>query len=150
MEKVQLPSGKLKWATMGGRSYVKNAVKLGEALIAEDDPEEKVKPTARHPFPSGYKPELDVTPELHDGLCLRFLQLIGNLRWAIKFGRLDIFVEVSQLSRYQALPRRGHLNATYHIIACLKKHENGARVVFDPTMPDSDERVFNSDADWWN
>ena len=78
----------------------------------------------------------------------RFLQLIGILRWAIELGRLDIFVEVSQLSQHQALPRRGHLEALYHIFAYLKKHENGARIVFDPLTPNIDERVFNPDADW--
>jgi hypothetical protein len=61
---------------------------------------------------------------------------------------LDIFVEVSQLSQHQALPRRGHLEAFYHIFAYLKKHVNGARIVFDPLTPNIDERVFNPDADW--
>ena len=92
----------------------------------------------RNPFPSGHKPELDVTPELNDDLGSRFLQLIGILRWTIELGRLDIFVEVSQLSQHQALPRRGHLEALYHIFAYLKKHENGARIVFDPKTPDID------------
>ena len=119
-----------------------------EALITEDDPEARLKSTARNPFPSGYKPELDVTPELNDELGSRFLQLIGVLRWANELGRLDIFVEVSQLSQHQALPRRGHLEEIYHIFAYLKKHENGARVVFDPAMPSIDERVFNDNADW--
>ena len=129
--------------------YVKNAVKVVESLIAEDDPDAKLKSTARNPFPTGYKPELDVTPELNNELGSRFLQLIGILRWAIELGRIDIFVELSQLSQHQALPRRGHLEATiYHIFAYLKKHENGARIVFDPKTPDIDERVFNSNADW--
>jgi hypothetical protein len=86
-----------------------------EALIAEDDPEAKLKSTAQNPFLSGYKPELDVTPELNDKLGSRFLQLIGILRWAIELGTLDIFVEVSQLLQHKALPRRGHLEALYHI-----------------------------------
>ena len=85
-----------------------------EALIAEDDPDAKLKTTARNPFPTGYKSELDVTPELNDELGSRFLQLIGILRWAIELGRLDIFVELSQ---YQALPRRGHLEVIYHVFA---------------------------------
>ena len=148
MEKVQLPNGKLEWA-MGSKSYVKNAVKVIKALIAEDDPEARLKSTARNPFPSGYKPELDVTPELNDELGSRFLQLIGIIRWVIELDRLDIFVEVSQLSQHHGLPRRfGHLNALYHIFAYLKKHENGERIVFDPKLPDIDERVFNSNAEW--
>ena len=126
MEMVQLPNGKVEWAIMGSKTYVKNAVKVVEALIAECNPEAKLKTTARNPFPSGYKPELDVKPELNDELGSRFLQLIGILRWAIELGRMDIFVEVSQLSQHQALPSRGHLEALYHIFADLKKHENGA------------------------
>ena len=41
MEKVQLPSGKTEWATPS-RRYVKNAVKVVESLIIEDDPEAKL------------------------------------------------------------------------------------------------------------
>ena len=147
MEKVQLPDGKVEWA-MGSRSYVKNAIKVVEALVTEDDPNAKLTTTARNPFPTGYKPELDVTPELNDELGLQFLQLVGILRWTIELGRLDIYVELSQLSQHQALPRRDHLEAIYHIFAYLKKHENGARIVFDPKTPIIDERVFNSKADW--
>jgi len=43
--KVQLPNGKVEWA-MGSRTYVKNAVRVVESLIAEDDPEAKLKSTA--------------------------------------------------------------------------------------------------------
>jgi hypothetical protein len=46
------------------------------------------------------------------------------------------------------MPRCGHLEALYHIFAYLKKHLNGARIVFDPKTPCIDERVFNSNADW--
>ena len=62
----------MKWAT-GSRMYVRNAVRVVESLIAEDDPEAKLKSTARNPFPTGYKPELDVMPELNEDLGLQFL-----------------------------------------------------------------------------
>jgi hypothetical protein len=52
MEMVQLPNGKVEWA-MGSKTYVKNAFKVVEALIAECDPEAKLKTTARNPFSSG-------------------------------------------------------------------------------------------------
>ena len=73
MEKVQMPDGRVGWA-MGSRAYVKNAMKVIESLIAEDKPDAKLKSTARNPVPSGYKPELDVTPELNNELGSRFLQ----------------------------------------------------------------------------
>ncbi len=77
---------------------MKNSIKVVEALLREDDPDAKLKSTAKNPFPSGYKPELDVMLELNDYLTSRYLQLMGILRWAIELGRVDIFVEVSQLS----------------------------------------------------
>jgi hypothetical protein len=105
MEKVQLPNGKVEWA-MGSRRYVKNAVRVDESLMAEDDLEAKLKSTARNPFvPTGYKPELDVTPKLNEQLGSRFLQMVGMLRWAIELGWLDISVELSQSSQHQVLPR---------------------------------------------
>ena len=45
------------------------------------------------------------------------------------------------------MPWRSHLEALYHIFAYLKKHENGAQIVFDPNIPNIDECVFNSNAD---
>jgi hypothetical protein len=37
----------------------------------------------------------------------------------------------------------------YHIFAYLKKHENGARIAFDPKTPGMiNEHVLNSNADW--
>jgi hypothetical protein len=147
IEKVQLPDGRSEWG-MTSRTYVRNAVKIVEALLLEDGDDSRLRTTARNPFPSGYRPELDVTNELHDEMVSRFLQLIGILRWAVELGRLDIYLEVSQLSQHQALPRQGHLEAAYHIFAYLKKHENGARIVFDPKEPEIDIRAFNVNADW--
>ena len=116
---------------------MKNAVKVVDSLIAEDHPEAKLK------FTTGYKPELgNVTPDLHKEIGLRFLQLVGILRWAVQLGRMDIYVVLSQLSQHQALPRRGHFDAIHYIFANLKKDENGAWIVFDPKTPQIDERVY--------
>ena len=48
---------------------------------------------AKNPFPTGYKPELDITDELGDKLASRFLQLIGILRWAVEIRQIDMFLE---------------------------------------------------------
>jgi hypothetical protein len=78
MEKVQLPDGKVEWS-MGSKTYVKNAIRVVEALLMEDNLEAKLKLTAQNPFPSVYEPDFDVTPELNDKLGSHFLQLIGIL-----------------------------------------------------------------------
>ena len=147
MEKVQLPNGKTEWA-MSPKNYVKNAIKVVEAMLVEDNEEGRLKSTARNPFPNNYRPELDVTTELNDEMATRFMQLVGILRWAVELGRIDIYTELAQLSQHQSLPRRGHLEATYHIFSYLKKHENGGRIVFDPLTPQIDTRAFNTDVDW--
>jgi len=147
IEMVQLPDGRSQWA-MSSKTYVKNSVKVVENLLVEDGTGLHLKTTARSPFPSGYRPELDVTKELDETMASRFMQLIGILRWAIELGRIDIYTEVSQLSQHQALPREGHLEVAYHIFAYLKKNENGGRIVFDSKEPQVDERAFVSNVDW--
>jgi hypothetical protein len=147
IEKVQLPDGRSEWA-MTSRTYVKNAVKIVENLLAEDGDETRMRFAAKNPFPSGYRPELDVSAELHDEMMSRFLQLIGILRmgggtWSSRHlpGSIAIVPTPS-------FTRQGHLNAAYHIFAYLRKHENGARIVFDPKEPVVDVRAFNTNADW--
>jgi hypothetical protein len=41
MEKVQLSDGKVEWS-MGSKTYAKNAIRVVQALITEDDPEAKL------------------------------------------------------------------------------------------------------------
>ena len=71
---------------MSSRTYVTNAVKAVENLIMKDDPDARLKTKARNLFPSGYKPELDVTTEVNNEQGSRYLQLMGILRWAIELG----------------------------------------------------------------
>jgi hypothetical protein len=146
IEKFQLRDGCTVWGMLS-KTYVKNSVKVVEALLREDDPDAKLKSTAKNPFPSGYKPELDVTAELNDHRTSRYVQLMGILRWAIELGRVDLFMEISQLSQFQALPRQGNLEAAYHIFAYLKHHET-SRLAFDPRTPNVNQAPFNTDADW--
>ena len=76
VEKFQLPDGREVWVT-SPRSYVKNEVKTVEQLLEEDGQGYALKNNAKNPFPSNYKPELDVTDELGEDLASQYLQLIG-------------------------------------------------------------------------
>ena len=127
---------------------MKNVVKTVEQLLEEDGQGYVLKNNAKNPFPSNYKPELDVTDELGEGLASRYLQLIGIGQWTIELGRLDIFHEIALLSQYQASPREGHLEALYHVFVYLKKHPDMGHLAYDPKMPEIDETVFVSNADW--
>jgi hypothetical protein len=149
VEKLQLPDGREVWAT-SPRTYVKNSILVVERLLEEDNEGYVLKSKARNPFPTGYKPEVDVTDELDQTLTSRFMQLIGILRWAVEIGRIDIYLETSLLSQYQANPRFGHLEAAYHIFAYLKNHPDMGKLAFDPHAPNIDESFFTPHADWSN
>jgi hypothetical protein len=75
-----------------------------ERLLNDDGKGYVLKSNVQNPFPTGYKPELDVTDKLDQKLASRYMQLIGILRWALEIGRIDTFLEVSLLSQYQANP----------------------------------------------
>ena len=85
-------------------------------------------------LPSGYKPELDVTPYCDDDDMNYYQQQIGVLRWSVELGRIDICTEVSMMASYCAAPRRGHLGALMHVFAYLNTHQR-SRIVFDDSYP---------------
>jgi hypothetical protein len=139
ISKYQLEDGRSSWC-MSARDYVKNAVKnVEEELLKEDHTGLKSK--ADRPTPAGYRPETDVSPELDDDKANRYQQLIGVLRWACELGRVDFLFEISLLASHTAMPRRGHLEAVYHIFAYLKQHLNST-IVFDDRRPLIDEESF--------
>ena len=72
----------------------------------------------------------------------RYLQLIGICRWAVELGRIDIFLEVSLLSQYQASPRLGHLEVLYNVFAYLRKHPDMGRLTYDSKAPDVASRIL--------
>ena len=133
------------WA-MSSDKYIREAVKEVERKLAEVDKQLKTNVTT--PMPSGYRPEMDVTPELNGEQASYYQQLIGVLRWGVELGRLDVYIDVAQLSRFLCAPRRGHLEAIFHVFGYLKKYKR-SRMVFDPTKPEIDDKRFVK-ADWSN
>ena len=107
----------------------------------------KLPKNASAPFPRDYDPVLDVTEELDKEGISYYQSQIGVLRWMVELGRIDIITEVSLLASHLALPRKGHLEAVFHIYAYLKQH-HAYVLALDPTYPDIDKSMFNLDADW--
>ena len=100
------------------------------------------------PFPPGYTPELDVSPELSPTLAAYYQSQIGILRWMVELGRVDIITELSLLSSHMALPREGHLDTVFHVYSYLKANHN-YRMAFDPTYPQIDMSSFTEHS-WTN
>jgi hypothetical protein len=134
---------KTRWA-MSSEKYVKQAVREVETEL---DKIEKVLPTkAVTPLTSGYRPEMDVSPELDAERMRYYQELIGVLRWICELGRVDILCSVAMLSHQLAMPRQGHLEQCFHVFGYLKKHDRST-MVFDETEPSIDENSF-TDCDW--
>ena len=97
--------------------YVNSTVKTVEEAIVS----RKIKcvTKAKNPYPSEYHPELDESPEYNDS-DIRFChEMVEMLRWAVEFGRVDIFLEVSLISSYMTCPRIIHMKILIHISAFL-------------------------------
>jgi hypothetical protein len=70
------------------------------------------------PMMSKYQPVIEFNEASY------YQSLIGILRWIVELGRVDICCEVSLLSSHLALPRKGHLDAVFHVFGYLDKHHN--------------------------
>ncbi len=129
--------------TITSQDYVKAAVK---------NVEETIKKTGRRlptsnidtPMNTTFSPEMDVTEELNEDDTTYFQELIGVLRWATEIGRVDILLEVSLLSQYQANPREGHLEQLLHIFAFLRKHPK-ITLYMSPELPRIDYGDFRTE-----
>ena len=63
------------------------------------------------PYPSSYRPYLDLTGELDAELTNRLQQILGIIKGSIEPTSRDIMTEVSRLSLNVCLPHEGHLNS---------------------------------------
>ena len=146
MRQVTLPNGVIAWA-MSPSKHVQEAVRNVEEYLRREHGRELDK-RASAPFVKDYRPELDVSEVLGPDEASHYQSLIGVLRWIVELGRVDIITEVSLLSSQMAMPRRGHLEAAFHMFAHLKIKHNST-LVFDPCYPDIDMKDFK-DCDWKN
>ncbi len=102
---------------------------------------EKLLAKAATPLSNGYRPEIDMSPELESVDASYYHSLIVVLRWMVELGHVGICIEVSMMSSHLALPRAGHLKEVLHIFAYLKKHHN-SEMVIDPTPVQFDRSSF--------
>ena len=131
------------WALLSDK-YIKAALDTIEKLLA--DTGKHLPSKCKTPISSGYRPELDTTLELNAEGLQKYQEMIGMLRWAVKFGHVDMLLETAMMSTHFALPRVGHLEQDYHIFRYLKGASK--RCIFlDPQHPDVDECSFTK-YDW--
>ena len=141
--------GKLKLRTLNGRSVwtlsCKDYVRAAINIVIKGASARGLKlPAAGTPMSSHAQPELDASMELNAKDITFYQEMIGMLRWAIELGRVDIHLEVSLLSAYQAAPRQGHLDELLHIFGFLKKHPD-LTLYFNPDLPMIPPEIFTGD-----
>ncbi len=143
LDKMKLDSGKCCW-TMSPEKHVKAVVANVEEELAKGG--KRLPSKCVTPFSSGYAPWLEESPELNADGVQRYQELIGQLRWAIEIGRVDILLETSLLSIYLTMPRIGHLDQALHIFGYLKIHPK-RKLAFDTAHPAINENRFEQ-CDW--
>lgn len=143
VSQVTLESGAECWS-FSSSQYIQNAVANVEEYLLKQG--ENILPRVKSPWPSGYRPEVDVSPELTSHEASYYQSLIGILRWIVELGRADICMETSAMASMMASPREGHLQVLFRMFAFLKTKHNGV-MVFDPTEPDVDVTQFQRE-DW--
>ena len=139
LRKVKFENGTDVWA-WGSSQYVQASVKNAEDYLEKSG--EKLVAWAPTPLLNGYRPEIDVSPELERAEASYFHSLIGVLCWIVELRRADIYVEVTMMSLHLALPQQGHTKELQHMFAYIKKHHN-AEMVFNPTPLDFDRIQFD-------
>ena len=134
------------WWFMSSEKYVKSAIQNIEETLQKTG--QRLPSKCKTLLAYGYRPELDVPPELKADGLQRYQELIGILRWAVELGRVDILMETSMMSTHLAMPRWGRLEQVHHIFGYLKKRPK-RKLFFDPQHPELDERSFTT-YDWYD
>jgi hypothetical protein len=119
LRQVVLEDGTKAWA-FGFSQYV---------LASVDNVKEEPLRSRKAPMMSKCRPEIDVTRELLVNEASYYQSLIGILRWIVELGRVHICCEVSLLSSHLALPRKGHMDAVFHVFGYLDKLHNAEMII---------------------
>ena len=120
--KLDNADGDIYW-TASSAKYCAAAVQNIEDILKNQ--QQRLPSKCATPIQNGYRPEVDVSPELKaDGLQW-YQEMIGMLSWAVELGRVDILYEVAIMSTFIAMPRMGHLEQVMHIFGYLKAHNTG-------------------------
>ena len=133
-------NGVERWSLLSSKC-MQEAVRNGKIQWNVTYPGIKLPQRAATPFVKDYLPELNISEELNPEKANYYQSLIGIVRWMIELGRINMITEVSLFSFFLAIPRRGHLEALFHIFAYLDIKHN-SRMIFDPTHPEIDMSDF--------
>jgi hypothetical protein len=122
---------------IGSSTYVSEAITKLEAKIGVISKE-------RSATIQGDHPELDTSPLLDPDSHRLFQMLIGMGVWIVQLGRFDLAFAVTNLSRFTAAPRQGHLERAIRMFGYLKRRKHRA-IGLDAWPPLIDHGSLHSD-----
>ena len=80
----------------------------------------------KSPLEKNDHPELDSTKLCNEEQITKYMYMIGQLQWAITFGRYDILVHVMPISRFRLALKIGHLERMKRLYGYLAKTKHFA------------------------
>ena len=98
------------------------------------------------PLEGGYHPEVDRTDLLVGDEISRLRLLIDCYNWTVTLGRCDVNFAVSMMGRFNAAPRKGHVDAMLRVFGYLKHHMK-RQIIFDVSHFDHSEADIE-DQNW--
>jgi hypothetical protein len=114
---------------VSAKTYIQNVIPKFEGLFGKE-----FKPI-KTPMSKGYHPEVDDSPLCTKDDSAEYISIIGCCIRIIVLGRFDIAYATSAMSRFNMLPREGHLKAVKRILSYLKTFPK-ERVIIDTSYPD--------------
>jgi hypothetical protein len=116
-------------SALSAKTYFQNVILKFEGLFSK-----KFKPI-KTTMSEGYHPEVDDSPLCTEDDSDKYRSIIGCYIWIIFLSRFDIAYDTSAMSRFNMLPREGHLKSVKRILSYLKTFPK-KRVIIDTSYPD--------------
>jgi hypothetical protein len=123
------------------KTYIQNVIPKFEGLFGKD-----FKPI-KTPMSEGYHPEVDDSPLCTEDDSVKYRSIIVCCIWIIVLVRFDIAYATFAMSRFNMLPREGHLKAVKRILSYLKTFPKG-RVIIDTSYPDHSVYLVEDHSNW--
>jgi hypothetical protein len=95
----------------------------------------------------GYHPEVDDLPLCTENDSAKYRSIIGCCIWIIVLGKFDIAYATSAMSRFNMLPREGHLKVVKTILSYLKTFPKGG-VIIDISYTDHSVYPVEDYSNW--
>jgi hypothetical protein len=126
---------------LSANTYIQNVIPKLEGLFGKEFK------TIKTPMSEGYHPEVDDSTLCTKDDSVKYRSIIGCCIWIIVLGRFDIAYATSAMSRFNMLPREGHLKAVKRILSYLKTFPKG-RVIIDTSYPDHSVYLVEDHSNW--